>query len=254
MSTTLAGTGAAERAAVTGSAAATRTTGSGTRATGTRSGTAGHGGAAVVAPPGPLARPAPDPLPPGHPLGPLEHLGLGDVRLIAVPDVHLGATSLLALVGDPLASIAPLVRLHRLRPSGEDGRPGTRDDDLVRAFRRLREDGAGLLVLHRDERDPMLAAAGPAPTRPDPGTHAPRPPGPRPRGRVGRRPLGVPEASPALEVLAASIAAIGLRPARLLVCSDPEPDALDPRDVGLPVVRRIPFGAARPRPSALVGA
>lgn len=183
-----------------------------------------------------VALAGPGPLPAGHPLAPLASHGLGDVRLVAVPDEHLGATSLVALVGDPLGSFAPLVRLHRGCLLGDAlGHGGCRRDaELVRAFRRLREDGAGVLVYHRDDRDPLRGCCA------DDGHR--------------RRPLGAPDTSPALDVLATTIAAIGLRPARLLVPAGPDLDALDPRDVRLPVVRNVPFGPPGPRPSALVRA
>lgn len=170
-----------------------------------------------------------------HPLAPLAPFGLGDVRLVEVPNEHLGATSVIALVGDPLASIAPLVRLHRGCLLGDAlGHGGCRrPGELLRAFRRLREDGAGVLVYHRDDRDPLRACCADADHR--------------------RRPLGAPETSPALDVLATTIAGLGLRPARLLVPGAADPDALDPRDVRLPVVRHVRFGGARPRPSVLVG-
>jgi len=168
---------------------------------------------------------APGTLDPDHPFAPLLPLGLGDVRLVPVP-ARPGATSAVALVGDPLRSIAPLVRLHRgcllgdALGHGDCGRPA----ELVRAFRRLREDGAGVLVYHRDDRVPGRGCCGDGP---------------------GRRPLGVPEASPALEALAATIAGLGLRPARLLLPARPDPDALEPRVLRLPVVRTVVLGPPR---------
>jgi len=172
---------------------------------------------------------APGSLPPEHPFAPLLPLGLGDVRLVPVPGGHPGATSAVALVGDPLRSIAPLVRLHRgcllgdALGHGDCGRPA----ELVRAFRRLREDGAGVLVYHRDDHDTGRGCCGAA---------------------SGRRPLGVPEASPALDALAATLARLGLRPARLLVPERPDPDALEPRVLRLPVLRTVVLG-----PPPLVG-
>ncbi|MEV4421511.1 hypothetical protein AB0L40_16230 [Patulibacter sp. NPDC049589] len=225
-----------------------------------------------------------EPLPDGHPLLPLAAFGLGDVRLVPVLGQPRGVTSVVALIGDPLSSIAPLVRLHRGRPRaaapgagiaparsgapgariapdrsgadvpptltdgpqgdgaqrdgarslGRSGNTGADDLQLVRAFRRLREDGAGILVYHRV--DDALS-------RPHPDDAAP-----------ADRALGVPDRSPGLDALAATIASLGLHPVRLLVPASPDPDGLDPRDVGLPVIRSTTFGPGGGplRPRALV--
>lgn len=171
----------------------------------------------------------PDPFPDDHPFAPLRSAEPRDLRLLQVRNAHLGATSVIGLVGDPLGSIAPLVHLHRgLHPGhGRDPRAYHDTRDLIAAYERLRVDGAGVLIYHRDD-GPGTERAGEQPAPPAP------------------RPLGVLETSPALVVLAATIAGLRLAPARLLVPAHHDPGALDPRAVGLRVVRTAILGPGRP--------
>ncbi|MGX6449017.1 flavin reductase [Patulibacter sp. S7RM1-6] len=151
--------------------------------------------------------------------------GFGDLRLVPVPNEEYGATSVIALFGEPRNREGILVHLHvgdvfrdALGYLGDD-----RPHPLHLALERLRAEGTGVLVYHRDDHDPfggaLLRGAG---------------------ARVHVREERAPDPRP-LEILRTAVADLGLRRARLLV-PDAEDAALDPALVGLDVAERVPLG------------
>ena len=152
--------------------------------------------------------------------------GFGDLRLVPVPNEDFGATSVIVLFGEPRNRSGVLVHLHEgdlfldaLRHRPADGRPHT----LHRALERLRAEGSGVLVYHRDDHDPFG--------------------GPLFRGGGARfHVTEAPKADPRpLEILREAVAELGLRDARLLVPADDREATLDPKAVGLDVASVVPL-------------
>lgn len=90
----------------------------------------------------------------------------GDVNLVPVDQQSRAATSVIALVGEPRESLGSLVYLHRGCMLGDAlGHLGCRRAAALElALKRIRAEGAGVVVYHRDDTSPFDGCcAGPVP-------------------------------------------------------------------------------------------
>lgn len=142
----------------------------------------------------------------------------GDISLVPIDQQGRAATSVIALVGEPRDSLGSLVYLHRGCVLGDAlGRLGCgRAAALDLALERIRAEGAGVVVYHRDDTSPFDGCcAGPAATE-------------------------LQRASSSEEALRHAIAGLGLRGTRLL-SSPAEANPLGAGPLGLDVATIEPL-------------
>lgn len=156
--------------------------------------------------------------------------GFGDLRLVPVANDDHGATSVIALVGEPRDRAGTLVYLHEgcLLGDALGHTACRRRAALHAALERLRTVGTGVVVYHRDDRRPFSGCCFE-----DPGAHR----------HDGRAPA--PDPRP-LAVLRTAIDGLGLTGARLLVPDEVRPGDLDAATVGLEVAERVALAVPGP--------
>lgn len=156
--------------------------------------------------------------------------GFGDLRLVPVANDDHGATSVIALVGEPRDRTGTLVYLHEgcLLGDALGHTACRRRAGLHAALEHLRAAGTGVIVYHRDDRRPFSGCCFDGPGAQRHGV-----------------PASVPDPRP-LAVLRAAVDGLGLHAARLLAPDDARPGDLDAATVGLDVAERVVLSVPGP--------